>query len=282
MPTKAELEQELEIRDAEYDRLSAELRSTQEELERVRSGGALARVDHGDADDAPPETRAELMSLRQSVDTDLQALDELRRPPPLSSDPMESTLDIVRANQRERAELQARTVTANNLLSRIAGAVGLDRWDEAGGEILLERITAVTSAKAKIAAKVKELKRTSEVEGHSEFSLQYLRGGIDKLEWALALYTDRQVIDPAKPRRIELVVCGHPFIASCKPEWTGAEIRGLGIALAYPNGAEPTIPVDQWLMYDEAGVPVNLQARVRELVLPSERIIITTPVGAGS
>jgi hypothetical protein len=288
MPSKSELEQELQIVETEYEDLKKEHHHAQEELARLRSIISAAGLEGSETALATiGAERAELEGARADAERELEALRELRAPSGAlvhSSDPVESTLDIVRANQRERAELQERSVLANGMLSRVAGLMNLDRWDEEGGELLISRLQRFSLLRAKATAKMKELRKRNEITSSALGDEKYQRGAIDTLEWILAAMSggsSKAAHDPSLPRRLELVVGGHPHTVHCQPEWTVEELRRLAIGLQYPHGAEPPLPIEQWLINDESGTPLPSDARVRELVMPTERIVISTPSGFG-
>jgi len=67
--------------------------------------------------------------------SDLQAIQELHRPPPPVDKP-ETALDVVRANNAERSALQHTTKLQGNLIGRIASAMRVTKWDQDGTEIL--------------------------------------------------------------------------------------------------------------------------------------------------
>lgn len=66
---------------------------------------------------------------------DLQAIEELHRPPPQLDKP-ESALDVVRANNAERSSLQDSARRNNQIISRVASALRVDQWDADGTQIL--------------------------------------------------------------------------------------------------------------------------------------------------
>jgi hypothetical protein len=282
--SREDLEQELRIVEAEYDDLKKEHHGALQEISRLRGVIAEAGIEDPQTSlalAASNEERAELEAMRAGAERELEALDELRKPTGAlihSQDATESTLDIVRANQRERFELQERSAKANTILSRIAGLMNLDRWDEDGGEVLFGRLQRFALLRAKIAGKVKELRKRLEGATGEE---KYQRGAIDTLEWVSAALKGNTPAtrDPAQLRRLELVVSGNPIPMFCKPEWTVADIRSEALAIQYPHGAEPPLPVSQWLIYDESGTPIALDATIRDLVLPTERVVISLPAG---
>jgi hypothetical protein len=73
---------------------------------------------------------------RQSRVSDAEsAIAELERPSP-PPEKKESLTDIVRANNLERAALNVSAARSNTILSRVASALGVQRWDHDGSEIL--------------------------------------------------------------------------------------------------------------------------------------------------
>lgn len=83
-----------------------------------------AAIDHAD--------RAESTSRIADAES---AIAELVRPGP-PPEKQDTLTDIVRANNRERAELNVTSARTNTILSRVASALGVPRWDHDGTEIL--------------------------------------------------------------------------------------------------------------------------------------------------
>lgn len=288
MPSRDELEQDLLIVEAERDAAMKEAHELRAALAAAKGENALVRTRAADAgveigEEEIDERRA-LEVLREGVDQDIEAIAELHSPTGalLKHVPPESVTEIVRANQRERAELQERTATATTLLSRIAAIVKLDRWDEQGGDKLLERLQRMAHVRLKMEKRLKELKPQLAVD---TLDTPYKRGEVASLEWALALGLEKLPVDPTQPRRLTFVVIGNEVVYHCKPDDTVAEIRDTVLGIVYQganNGARKMLPFDQWLIFDENGAPLPIYKRVSELVLPTERIVITTPVGVGA
>lgn len=141
MPTKDELQQDLEIAEVENESLRKQVRTLQDEIDRERGRTKLVEEAATAAGVALaiPTTPAEaehleLAATRAGIEDDLQAITELHNPPPRDGK-AESTLDVVRANNRERAELQTRLAAANAIVSRIAAIVRVSTWDVEGTEI---------------------------------------------------------------------------------------------------------------------------------------------------
>lgn len=165
MTTKAELEQENEI-------LSAELEEAQRTIATMRVELDAARG------------RTELVT--KGLEDDLQAIGELRNPPPLPGPPAESALEIVRANQRERDELQTRLRAANNIVSRIAAIVSVASWDAEGTEIreAVQRLAHVGfHAGRRRKAVIAELQKLSTVQRLAAGERHELQGWVRALDW---------------------------------------------------------------------------------------------------
>lgn len=280
MPSRSELEQDLLIVEGERD--AAEKRA--HELARLRGENALIRQHAPDLEipEGELEDRRELEVLRHGIDADLDALGELRNPSGslLKQGPGESPADIVRANQRERAELQQRTAKASALLSRIAALVKLDRWDEEDGEILLGRLQAMVAFRGRIQRRLDEHKEQLNVDNGADQPA--IRRHIAMLESILAMGIERVPVDLNSLRRIVFVVSGNDIVYHCQPTDTVDQARSIVLGVAYPPGSRMPCPADAWLVFDENGVPVPLDRPMRELALPTERIVITTPVGVGA
>ncbi len=137
MTNREDLEQELAIAEGERDRAVAETRALQEEIDRLRGLAAGAGVESSAL--VVPGTseadRADMVLARTELDSQLQAIAELHNPPPTAVKP-ESALDVVRANNKERGELQERLRAAIGIISRVAASLGVDTWAEDGQEIL--------------------------------------------------------------------------------------------------------------------------------------------------
>lgn len=143
------LREENSILEADNERLTGEVSSLRAELDRLRALAAgagvasTALVIAGSAEAA----RVELEAVRSDLEQKAQAIHELRHPT-AAPGVVESELDIVRANQRERAQLNDRARDMGMVLSRIAAALNIDRWDEDGGDLIVERATLAGQALA--------------------------------------------------------------------------------------------------------------------------------------
>ncbi len=156
-----ELRDELELVEAErraLQRQNAELLAELDNLKNKASGivTSAPRPAHEDIDTEPTgpakpgaipgyqirhneiSIGGEMVTIATFEDNhsaDLQAIQELHRPPP-QPEKVETSLDVVRANNRERASLQDSARLNNALISRVASAMKVDRWDSDGTEIL--------------------------------------------------------------------------------------------------------------------------------------------------
>jgi hypothetical protein len=272
MTTKAELEQELQIAEAELDQVKKQSFEQACEIDRLR--GQLEHL-RAAADDAgvplalvpaspQEEERLALDQMRTGINRDLQALDELRHPPSLPDGTAESSLDIVRANQRERAELQARMAKANHLLSRIASAFRLERWDDSVDKIV-DRVNHYAALEMRIERKIKELRSRGDVHW------------VSALEWVQGTTAERPALDTSVPRLINVVVHGHDTPVEAKPEHSLKHI--LELALVRSGAPHWSAPIDKWLVYAEDGAQLSKTMIAREL--KATRMIATLPVGHG-
>ncbi len=142
MPSKAELEQEIEVLEAEADEHRRTIAQLRGELDEARGHAAAvtsAAEDAGVALAVPmtpaEQERGELATIRKGIEGDIQAIEELRNPQPLDTGKAESALEIVRANQRERHELNERLAASTTIVSRVAAVLGVPTWDAEGTEI---------------------------------------------------------------------------------------------------------------------------------------------------
>lgn len=279
--SRAELAQELAIVEAE---LQAEKATTREQraqidtltaqLEQVRDAaksGDVAQVTALVATRSPAEQeRYEIALAKDHINEDLQAIAELRNPPAPDA-PVETTLDIVRANQRERAELQARTAKANTTLSRIASALRFDRWDESADK-MVERVNAFVALESRINTKLKALRKELEHYGSGNVTAIW----IGALEWVLGTVHEKPPVDYNAPRLINFVINGHDTPVDAKPEQT----IGYLLSVALVRSQNTHKPVEEWLVYMEDGSPVKPTMSARELKASS--VVATLPIGAGA
>jgi hypothetical protein len=137
--SREELERELTVLQAENEDLRKDKRSLQDELERVLAAAAgegvsaIALASAGAPEHAVALARNEIEKVRAAIEPDLQAIRELHNPPP-DAGKVETSLDVVQANNRERAELQRRAGVMGNLLSRLAALFRVERWDLRAGD----------------------------------------------------------------------------------------------------------------------------------------------------
>lgn len=135
--THSELETEISILEVEVARLSNENRDLQGEIDRLRGLAAGAGVELAMLAPAnTPTTEIQVAVAMQALDADRQAIQELHNPPPPPGK-VESTLDVVRANNLERAALQAQVARLSGVVSRVGAAIGVDTWGDDGAELLL-------------------------------------------------------------------------------------------------------------------------------------------------
>ncbi len=131
-----ELREELELVEAERRALQVQNAELQDKLDRAQG---LNQAELGLGPVRGPriadEDGVEIFRAEQAAAADLQAIQELHRPPP-QPDKVETSLDVVRANNAERASLQTSARLNNALISRIASALRVTTWDVDGTEIL--------------------------------------------------------------------------------------------------------------------------------------------------
>lgn len=270
MPSREELEQELQIREAEAEEDAKRIHALEAELTRTRAAAEAAGVALV-VKTPEEETRTELAAVRASLESDLQAINELRLPPPLGNDaPVETPLDIVRANQRERAALQERMAMANNALSRICAALKIDRWDQDGGSAIVDKVNHFAALELRVARKLATLKKGKEMD-------LAIAAQIGILEWVLdANKTTKVEVNPNAPRLISFMLNGNPVAVHAAPEHTLGYL--LSVALATASGCGTT-PTEQWLLFAEDGARLQHTMIAREYKLA--KIVATTAVGGG-
>ncbi len=277
--TKAELEQELQIAEAELDQAkkdrfeqACEIDRLRGQLEHVRTQADAAGVPLALVPATPhDEEKLALDQMRTGINRDLQALEELRNPPSLPDGTAESNLDIVRANQRERAELQARLARAQNLLSRIAGAFRIDRWDDAADK-LVDRVNHFAALELRVERKLSELRKSLAAVGGAGVADPLW---ISALEWVLGTSQEKPALDVNAPRLINFLIHGHDTPVEAQPEHSLKHL--LELALVRAQTTSPT--GDNWLLYTEDGAPLSKLMIAREL--KATRVIATHPVGSG-
>ncbi len=275
MPTRDDLEQEIAILESEAEAKDKQLYEMRLELDQLRGAAEKAGVSLVVATPLEQEKQA-LDHVRAGLNQDLQALDELRNPPQIADGKPESNLDIVRANQRERADLQATVARGNNTLSRIAAALKLEKWnDETSAGKLVDRVNHFAALELRVSRKIKELRKTLDQRAGGKDDT-YEAVWISALEWVLSTLTEKPAIDTRAPRLINFVVNGHDTPVEAKPEHS---LRYL-LELALVRADMTTPPVDQWLLFAEDGARLSQGMSAREI--QASRVIATLPVGAGA
>lgn len=276
MASRNDLEQDVQILEAELEQSKRELYETQREVELLRgqvktvqdaataAGVALAPLPKTEAEQA----LAHLEQVRAGVSSDLQALDELRTPPPLADGKVETPIELVRANQRERAELQATLARANGTLSRIAAALKVDKWnDEAGQAALVDRINQFAMLDLKVRRRIADLQKNNQTAETAFW--------ISCLEWVIDEGRQKAQVNYNAPRIINFVLNGHVTPVDAKPEQSLKYLLGVALATADLT----TAPVDHWMVFSPDGERLKLEIAARDV--KATRVVASLPVGSG-
>lgn len=193
MPSRSDLEQDVAILEAENGDLKRQLFEAQRDLDIARGATKIVvdQAEQAGVELAIPNTpaeaeRQELVAMRKHVEDDLQALLELRNPlaPPATQ---ESALDIVRANQAERRELNERLAAANLIINRVAAILSIQQWDAEGTELreACQRLVHLRfSAQRKRGEVEREIKPTAK---HDRAAAAELTGWLHACDWFLEL-----------------------------------------------------------------------------------------------
>jgi hypothetical protein len=275
MPTRDDLEQEIAILESEAEAKDKQLYEMRLELDQLRGAAEKAGVSLVVATPLEQEKQA-LDHVRAGINSDLQALDELRNPPQIADGKPESNLDIVRANQRERADLQATVARGNNTLSRIAAALKLEKWnDETSAGKLVDRVNYFAALELRVSRKIKELrKKLDQRAGGTDDTYEAV--WVSALEWVLStLKTERPALNTKAPRLINFVVNGHDTPVEAKPDQSLRYLLELALVRA-----SLSTPPDQWLLYAEDGARLSPSMIASEL--QASRVVATLPIGVGA
>lgn len=284
MPSKAELEQDLSILEAELQsekktnyEMARELEMLRGQLDLTRKAAEKAGVSLAIVPSSPAEAEAQaLEQVRAGIADDVDAIDELRNPP-FDGGKAESARDIVRKNQQERAELQARSAMANNVLSRVAAAFKIDRWDEGGGERLVTRVNHFAALQLRVERRLNSLRKILRDDGGGDDPQRSFHAiTVTALEWVLneGAGTSAPPIDPNKRRTLSFVVNGHDTPVDAAPEHTLYYLLQLALVKAGATG----YAADGWLLFAEDGARLKNEMTAREI--KTARVIATHAIGS--
>jgi hypothetical protein len=141
MSSREELEQDLQIVEAELEDAKRRIFDLQTELDvarganiRVTEAAREAGVELAVAKTPAEAALMEVADARKGLADEIQAIAELHAPSAQPEAAM-STLDHVRAANQKTHELGKRLAAANTIVSRIAAIVGVTTWDAEGTEL---------------------------------------------------------------------------------------------------------------------------------------------------
>ncbi len=191
MPSRDELEQEVDILSAELEEKNRELHQLRAELAAAKGTATALAIKARDAgvelEQTPEEVeRQALDDTRKAIETDLQALDELHNPPAPEIDrerPMTS-LEVVQHNNNLRASLERSLSGAGQIISRIASIVRIDKWSPDGREII-DAVQRFEHLSWYISRKRTEVEReVAKLPKHATAERAELAGWRRALDWA--------------------------------------------------------------------------------------------------